>query len=140
LKVVVDASVSAKWFLRHREDEDQIEESIALLHAIEAGRMEALQPPHWLAEVAAVLVRRFPQAAETATDLLIGLGLNIADDASIYRRAVRLSRQLNHHLFDTLYHAVALETGATLVTVDRAYWRKAVGRGHLELLEDFPLD
>ncbi|RME33364.1 MAG: PIN domain-containing protein [Gammaproteobacteria bacterium] len=138
MRIVVDASVSAKWFLQ--DDEDHLAESIRLLRAIETGRTEAVQPPHWLAEVAAVLTRRFPQSAEVATDLLIGLGLDIAEDPEIYRRAVRLSWQLNHHLFDTLYHAVALEHGATLVTADRGYWRKAADQGHIALLESFSTD
>jgi predicted nucleic acid-binding protein len=38
-----------------------------------------------------------------------------------YRRAVEIAVALNHHLFDTLYHAVALEEGATLVTADEAF-------------------
>ena len=34
-------------------------------------------------------------------------------------RAIELAQQLDHHLFDTLFHAVALSvTGATLVTAD----------------------
>jgi predicted nucleic acid-binding protein len=44
---------------------------------------------------------------------------------------------LNHHLFDTLYHAVALEEGATLVTADEAYFAKAKQLGGIERLADF---
>jgi hypothetical protein len=46
--------------------------------------------------------------------------------------------QLKHHLFDTLYHAVALQTsGATFITADAAYYRKAQGLGRVLLLKDF---
>jgi hypothetical protein len=31
---------------------------------------------------------------------------------------VQLSRPLGHHLFDTLYHAVAFEEDITLITAD----------------------
>jgi len=44
-----------------------------------------------------------------------------------------------HHLFDTLYHAVALEEGATLVTADAAYFAKAKDLGGIELLADFAM-
>jgi predicted nucleic acid-binding protein len=39
--------------------------------------------------------------------------------APVLRRAADLSIALHHHLFDTLYHAVALQEGATLVTADQ---------------------
>ena len=55
------------------------------------------------------------------------------------RRAADLSIALNHHLFDTLYHAVALEEGATLVTADAAYFGKAKDLGGVELLADFAI-
>jgi len=44
-----------------------------------------------------------------------------------------------HHLFDTLYHAVALEEGARLVTADAAYFAKAKDLGGIELLADFAM-
>ena len=53
------------------------------------------------------------------------------------KRAADLSIELNHHLFDTLYHAVALEEGATLVTADEVYFAKATGLGNIQRLADF---
>jgi len=51
-----------------------------------------------------------------------------------------LAIHCRHHLFDTLYHAVALNTaGATLVTADRRYYEKASGFGRMTLLADFKL-
>jgi predicted nucleic acid-binding protein len=44
---------------------------------------------------------------------------------------------LDHHLFDTLYHAVALEQGATLITADEAYFAKAKDLGSITRLADF---
>jgi hypothetical protein len=40
-------------------------------------------------------------------------------------------------LFDTLYHAVALEQGALLVSADRRYLNKAGGLGQIVGLEDW---
>lgn len=56
---------------------------------------------------------------------------------SAYQRAIELSSRLNHHLFDTLYHAVALEENATLITADRRYYDKAKVLGGIILLENF---
>jgi hypothetical protein len=49
-----------------------------------------------------------------------------------------MSIALKHHLFDTLYHAVALEEQATLVTADEVYFGKAKDLGAIQLLGDFP--
>jgi predicted nucleic acid-binding protein len=45
--------------------------------------------------------------------------------------------ELRHHLFDTLYHAVALERGASLVTADDAYFRKAYRLGGIVRLAEW---
>ena len=50
-----------------------------------------------------------------------------------------MSIALDHHLFDTLYHAVALEEGATLVTADETYYGKAKDLGGVGLLADFAM-
>lgn len=63
----------------------------------------------------------------------------ISDSATLVL-ASDLSIRLNHHLFDTLYHAVALKAGATLVTADERYYAKAANLGHIMRLADFPLE
>ena len=61
--------------------------------------------------------------------------LRVRNDGEVYRTACRLAHELQHHLFDTLYHAVALETeAAVLVTADSRYWRKARRFGAIEPL------
>jgi predicted nucleic acid-binding protein len=56
---------------------------------------------------------------------------------SVLKRAADIAIALDHHLFDTLYHAVALEVGAILVTADEVYFNKARGLGAIQLLADF---
>jgi hypothetical protein len=52
--------------------------------------------------------------------------------------AVDLATRLNHHVFDTLYHALALATpGAVLVTADRRYGEKALSLGQISWLPAF---
>ncbi|ESS71340.1 hypothetical protein MGMO_106c00030 [Methyloglobulus morosus KoM1] len=64
--------------------------------------------------------------------------MTICDDPELYQTAIRLSVELNHHLFDTFYHATALTTKeTTLITADEAYYRKAKDYGQILLLQDY---
>jgi predicted nucleic acid-binding protein len=133
--VVADASVVVKWFSADRPEEDDVEAALQLLYAVYDGRVRLRQPPHWLAEVAAVLTRLSPETAmEDIADLHV-MEVDEVRTLSAYERASQLARSLGQHMFDTLYHAVALETrGASLVTADERYFRAAAPVGSIELL------
>ena len=135
---VIDASVALRWFLRFRVEEDHVPQAIALLEQTLSGAADAVQPPHFYAEMASVLARVKPDTAgEDMADLLL-LDFQVAEGPELYALAIDLSRRCGHHLFDTLYHALALlQPEATLVTADRRYFIKAQGRGRILLLEDF---
>jgi predicted nucleic acid-binding protein len=135
---VIDASVAVKWFLPDAPDEPHIDHALELMLAGQGGGCLFLQPPHWAAEVAAVLARRTPATASDAVQALLELDfVETAAYAAIYRRAIALAQNLNHHLFDTLYHAAALEHDATLITADERYFAKAAALGSIRLLHDF---
>ena len=110
MRLVLDASVALKWFFRDRSDEPDVEAAAEILQAYAAGRHELLAPPHFLAEMCAVLAREAPDTVDANLSDLLALAIPTRDDALIHSRAMHLSRDLGHHLFDTLYHAVALET------------------------------
>ena len=137
---VVDASVAVKWFadgdwaLR----EDHVEPALDILRASTGGALNFFQPPHFLAEIAAVLARLRPDKALQYVDNLAALNITWAEPTAAYPRAIELACQLNHHLFDTLYHALALTLpGAVLVTADRRYFDKAQHVGQIAWLPDF---
>lgn len=65
------------------------------------------------------------------------LGFPVWDNPETYQRANKLAIKLNHHLFDTLYHAVALEQEALLITADRKYYNKAKNQSHIMRLSDY---
>lgn len=134
MKHVVDASVALKWFRRSEPDEENVEEAVELLLAIQRGEVEVIQPPHWKAEVLSVLARQYPEDVDAMAAAVEALGFYVLDRPEVYQRAGRLSAKHKHHLFDTLYHAVALETGAELVTADKKYARKAMAEGAMKLL------
>jgi len=136
--LVVDASVAVKWFLADSPDEDRADIAIGIFEQAVFGSYRLLQPSHFIAEVAAVLARIQPGTAQSSLLNLIDIERQTADRPDIYASAVQLATSLNHHLFDTLYHAVALQTpGATLVTADRRYFDKARHLGQITWLADF---
>ena len=138
MKVVVDASVALKWFLSDSLLEDHTDAALAIFEAAVLGQIELVQPVHFVAEVAAVLARIKP--ADAPSDLLdlLAIERRTVESPQVYATAVALATQLNHHLFDTLYHALALETaGAVFVTADRRYFDKAQHLGQILWLPDF---
>jgi predicted nucleic acid-binding protein len=136
MKCVLDASVIVKWLLRDSDGEPDTPSALSLMDAIGGGEVEVLQPPHWLAEVAAVMARLSPATLATDIPDLFALDFDVADSLAVYQRATRLAVELNQHVFDTLYHAVALESpGCTLITADLRYLRKASAHGRIAGLE-----
>lgn len=137
MRLVVDASVVVKWLFADPDREEHTELATTLMSAIVRQKVPAVQPVHWLAEVGAVLARATPDKAEQDIVLLSGLGLAVQDGPEILQRACRLAIDLNHHLFDTLYHAVALETDSVLVTADDHYLFKARDLGQIIRLAEW---
>jgi predicted nucleic acid-binding protein len=137
MKLVVDASVAVKWLMRDQPNELDADKAAALLGAIARRSVTAIEPVHWVAEVVGVVTRIKPDRAAATIALLMHARFLTVGSRTAYRRAAELSATLNHHLFDTLYHAVALEEGATLVTADEVYFGKAKGLGAIERLADF---
>ena len=85
--VVVDASVALRWFFRLRDDEADMERALLLLGDIDAGRAHMVQPPHFLAEMGAVLAREKPAEAQAdLADLLLLEFSHIAIRLSMPRR------------------------------------------------------
>jgi predicted nucleic acid-binding protein len=136
--IVLDASVILKWLLEDPLREPDTDKASALMESIVAGEQEILQPVHWLAEVAAVAARLTPSTAVRDVELLAALELPTTDDPNVISRATSLSLEVRHHLFDTLYHAVALEhEDAMLVTADGRYHAKAERYGRIAALSNW---
>jgi predicted nucleic acid-binding protein len=139
MRLVVDASVALKWFLKGKPRESHIDKAEAVAAAIARSPTELFAPVHWEAEIVSVLARIEPALVDDALLALDDMRPVAIAGVPVLRRAADLSVALNHHLFDTLYHAVALEEGATLVTADASYFNKANGLGGIVQLADFSL-
>lgn len=65
MKYVLDASVIVKWLLCDPAREADTEHALALMDAVGNAEVQVLQPPHWLAEVLAVMARLSPFTLES---------------------------------------------------------------------------
>lgn len=136
--VVLDASVIIKWLLKDPKREAGTEKATRLMEAVANSALDALQPPHWLGEVGAVLARESPSTAADDVTMLCALELPVADDPLVLRRATELAIDLRQHLFDTWYHAIALATpDAILITADSRYLGAARKKGRIADLMDW---
>jgi predicted nucleic acid-binding protein len=136
-EVVLDASVVLKWVFPPAADEADVERALDLLAALREGSVTVVQPVHWLAEVAGVVARRHPRRARQVIGLLHSMELPVLDHLGVYERAATLASDTGQHLFDTLYHAVALaRPAASLVTADERYYRAARRAGRVVRLAE----
>jgi predicted nucleic acid-binding protein len=136
--VVIDASVVIKWLLQDSEREAGTDKATRLMEVVINGEQPVLQPTHWLAEVGAVLARESPATAADDVMLLNALELPATDEPIVLRRGVELAVELKQHLFDTFYHAVALEhPDGVLITADERYLGAARAKGRIVALTDW---
>ncbi len=138
MKVVVDASVALKWVLRQKGEADA-DVARSLLEMIDGQSAIMAQPPHWLSEVLAVVARLEPDRIDDIVPFLARVPHTVLADLPIHQSAAHLAARLDHHLFDTFYHAIGLAIDATLITADERYFAKAKHLGRIALLRDFPI-
>jgi predicted nucleic acid-binding protein len=87
--------------------------------------------------VLSIVARLAPERFDKTWRLLDSLTIEWQSSKRVHERAMLLSKQLKHHFFDTLYHAIAIEHGATLITADDAYFAKAFRLENMQLLTNF---
>ena len=136
---VLDASVVVKWFLGDSRDEPHAAEAIAVLRGVDDGAVRMVQPPHFLAETAAV---SGPPAAgdrrggPTAPPVHRMGGGRVAVESTPPRSSFPYG--CGTTCSTRSYHATAMHhDDAVLVTSDEAYYDKAHGEGRIVRLRDF---
>lgn len=138
MRLVLDASVALKWVLSSLNETD-VRLAERILWAIRDDAALLFSPPHWIAEVLAVVARKDAGRLDQTFEILYGLNHSEISTERTHLLAAQLSVVMNHHLFDTLYHAVAIEHDAVLITSDERYFHKARGLGSIQLLTNFKL-
>jgi predicted nucleic acid-binding protein len=135
--LTLDASVICKWYL-DPSAEPAWEQAHAVGVALAESQVDLIQPPHWIAEVASVVARLAPASSQQVIEDLWLINAPVLQSPQVYSRAARIAIETGTHLFDTLYHAVALEApGCNLVTADERYWKVAKRYGQITLLRDW---
>jgi predicted nucleic acid-binding protein len=78
-RVVVDASVAIKWLIPFRQDEADVDTALALFEQIAQFNLIMIQPPHFIAEVMAVITRLEPDYAGDIFVAVKDLEMSLSD-------------------------------------------------------------
>jgi predicted nucleic acid-binding protein len=137
MRLVADASVAVKWIFHDTPGEIDAARALSILDGVRNGSIELVQPEHWIIEIAQVAILKAPERAKVLMDALRSLPFELIHSWDILDKAMELSARLKHHLFDAIYHTVALEHDAVFVTADDRYFAKAYRLGHIKMLTAF---
>ena len=96
--VVIDASVAIKWFLSFEPEEVHADSALEILERLARGDLELVQPPHFVAEVAAVLARLKPGEARDDLLDLLDIERRTLDTPALHATALELAIRHQHHL------------------------------------------
>lgn len=138
---VLDASVAAKWFVRHGEDD---RDRALLLRGMHAdGRLELIMPEFGLLEIVNA-IRFSPKAREedgaAALDLLQDLSIRLEPlNWRILRKANAIAWAYRTAIYDAVYVALAESAGFPLLTADEALVKKMKGHSIVLRLADLEI-
>jgi predicted nucleic acid-binding protein len=137
--IVPDASVILKWAF-HSPEEQYLDKALDILNLCREGKVEIILPRLWAFEVGNVLALKNPQYAQEIMEILIGYRFPEHETTmELCRETFKLIRQYRITFYDAVYHGVALLKKGMMITMDRAYYRKAAKAGNVVMLEDFRL-
>ena len=124
MNLVLDACVAAKWFLPHR-GETLVEEALAILSRFARGDIGLFVPDLFWPEVgnifwkAARLCRMTGASAKNAIGSLAELNLPTSPSQGLLTDAFAIAACLDRTVYDSIYVALAVASGTTLVTADQ---------------------
>jgi len=134
---VPDASVILKWAFQSPDEQDG-DKALDLLGRWLAGSCSIILPSLWVYECGNVLGLKAPDSAAEIMDIFIGYRFDECPlSSAIASATLQIMKDCRVTFYDAVYHAVALNISATLVTADAAYFRKAGRLGAILMLEDF---
>ena len=120
---VLDASVAAKWFLPPAQ-ETLAADALRLLHGYAEGRLRLVVPDLFWPEFGnilwkAVRQRRIsPVSAEEAIEALAERRIPTVPSSSLLKDAFTIAAVFDRTVYDAIYVALAVASGAPLVTAD----------------------
>lgn len=134
---VPDASVILKWAFQSPDEQDG-DKAIDLLERWLAGSCSFILPSLWIYECGNVLGIKAPDMGTEIMDIFLGYRFDECPvTTTIAAATMKVMHDYKVTFYDAVYHVVAINSNATLVTADAAYYRKAKGLGHIVMLEDY---
>ena len=139
--IVADANLAVK-LLYDEADSDQAK---AFFATCNARSLEVIVPDHFIYEVINVC-RRLRVDAGKAYDLFAGMQGNfltvVTPGRDLWMRAQSIAddghpKSGYTSIYDSIYHALAIERGGVFVTADKRHVAKAGHYGHVVLLRDW---
>ncbi|GAC1448490.1 MAG: type II toxin-antitoxin system VapC family toxin [Ktedonobacterales bacterium] len=139
---MVDASVAVKW---HLQDEEHVDQALALLDQFAAGAVELVAPDQIRYEVpsaVAVATRRATprltmEQGREAIDEFLALGLTTLRDDDLIVRAYALVHQYAIAFYDALYLACAQHIGCPLIVADNRFYQRIRTLPHIIWIGDY---
>ena len=122
-RLVLDASVAAKWYLPD-ETEPFATQAIALFYSYAHGTIEILVPDLFFAEMGQIFWkaersgRCLPTLGEASIAALIASPLLTFGSAGLIQAALIIARRHRRTVYDSLYIALAVQESATMITAD----------------------
>jgi predicted nucleic acid-binding protein len=124
MNLVIDASVSAKWFFKEQGTDD----ALALLDGCHRGEIEFLAPEILTAEMANLIwnkvLRRAVAADQACTflDAFQRVPVRLSPASEVAGAALRLAVKFRHSAYDCLYVTLAAREGCELMTADKGLY------------------
>ncbi|MDE3178419.1 MAG: type II toxin-antitoxin system VapC family toxin [Acidobacteriota bacterium] len=125
MNLVIDASVSAKWFFSETNSGDARE----LLKACERGEVEFLAPEVLVAEMANLIWKKVLQRSVDGRygaaflDRFRQIPITLQPTLPLSAAAFELAVQFRHPVYDCLYVVLAVKERCDFVTADRRLFR-----------------
>lgn len=118
MKLVVDASVAVKWFVK----EEGHEEALAILDRGD----ECIAPDIFVPEVAGVLLKKLRIGDLIPGQVTEGISaavsnVTLIECKKLVQSALEIAVELSHSVYDCLYLACAMHSGAVMVTADAKF-------------------
>lgn len=123
--VVVDTSVAVKWFF----DEPYSTQALTLLDTFREGTVRPLAPDLIYPEFANAVWKRVgrdrlsPEDGTAIIATFLALPFEITSSSSLLVPAYRLAVEHRRSVYDALFLALGLETGAEVVTADEPLYQ-----------------
>ena len=127
MKLTVDASIVAKWFLT----EPQSDEARQLLAPRLRRHAPDVLPVEYANTIWKKVHRREIPDAQPYLEGLASLpdAVTLHDSGDLLDKALRIAVEMDHPVYDCLYLACADATSSVLVTADQRFAKKAAGTG-----------